>query len=287
MKQNITSLIKVYRKKRGLTQSELAKGICTQAIISKLENSEVSPSTDNFVALCKKLEIPTSEILKILEFKPEEKHEEFFFSEEFQTIYYKQDFEAINKFIEKFISFDSLNDEEKVYYEWLNATLDFYCRNNQEEAIAAITKIIENHSLNSLKLYDRIVQSLAIMYHIQGDEQKALELFKTIAYRINASISLKFKVSSLFYLAEIHRSLNDNQTAHHYISQAIDLLITAEDLFKLGELFLQESEILYSQELYTESWESCNKAIAIFDIENKNFLKTKALSLKVNIKKHL
>lgn len=53
MKYNISNLIKTYRKKKGITQSELARGICTQAIISKIENSETTPSMEIFFCFVK------------------------------------------------------------------------------------------------------------------------------------------------------------------------------------------------------------------------------------------
>ena len=82
MKYNISNLIKTYRKKKGITQSELARGICTQAIISKIENSETTPSMEIFFLLCERLEIPTNEILKVLEFDLATEKKEYFIIED-------------------------------------------------------------------------------------------------------------------------------------------------------------------------------------------------------------
>lgn len=45
---DIATLIKVKRKEKGLTQKELADGICVQAVISKIEKGETTPSVDLF-----------------------------------------------------------------------------------------------------------------------------------------------------------------------------------------------------------------------------------------------
>lgn len=262
-----------------MTQTSLAKGICTQAVISKIENSESIPSTDNFIAICKKLEIPTFEILKVLEFDVSSQ-EEYFFSEELQAIYYKEDYEAINQIINKLIKVDELNEEERVYYDWLNSTLNFYYNGNEIEALSSVENILESYTKSDIRLYDRIIQSLAVMYHHVGKNKESLELFQKIEHEIIFSDSLKFKIYSLYYLAKIYQELKEYSKSLSYNSQAIDYLLAEESMFCLGKLFLQESQILHLQSFNQEALVSCNKAIAIFDIENKNYLKTQALTQK-------
>lgn len=49
--------LKQIRKARGMSQAELAKGICTQATISLIEKKEQVPSTKILLEICKRLEI--------------------------------------------------------------------------------------------------------------------------------------------------------------------------------------------------------------------------------------
>ena len=48
--------IKTARKKKKLSQAELAKGICTQATISNIENKNVCDSLDIFSSVCLRLD---------------------------------------------------------------------------------------------------------------------------------------------------------------------------------------------------------------------------------------
>ena len=48
MKEQLANLIKTCRKNLGMSQKELCAGICTQTVISKIENAEVSPTIDIF-----------------------------------------------------------------------------------------------------------------------------------------------------------------------------------------------------------------------------------------------
>ena len=65
MKKEIADLIKRYRKRRGMSQKELAQGICAQGIISRIERGEMVPSTDIFFGLIKKLEIDMKQVEEI------------------------------------------------------------------------------------------------------------------------------------------------------------------------------------------------------------------------------
>ncbi|WP_270748705.1 helix-turn-helix transcriptional regulator [Enterococcus lactis] len=55
--------LKEYRKKKGLTQVQLAEGICEQATVSNIENKNMSPGINILSALCKKLNVEISDIL--------------------------------------------------------------------------------------------------------------------------------------------------------------------------------------------------------------------------------
>ena len=57
------ALLKEYRKKKGLTQVQLAEGICEQATVSNIENKNMSPGINILSALSKKLNVEISDIL--------------------------------------------------------------------------------------------------------------------------------------------------------------------------------------------------------------------------------
>lgn len=63
---NIELFVQV-RKDQGLSQIELADGICTQATLSRFENNGQVPSLKIVVALCKKLNISVGELFPKVE----------------------------------------------------------------------------------------------------------------------------------------------------------------------------------------------------------------------------
>lgn len=57
MKNDIGNRLKQLRKQQGFTQQELAKGICTQAMISNFESGESSPSSTVLFQLAERLQV--------------------------------------------------------------------------------------------------------------------------------------------------------------------------------------------------------------------------------------
>ncbi|MCY7039971.1 helix-turn-helix domain-containing protein [Streptococcus sanguinis] len=173
MKQNISNLVKKYRKKRGMTQEKLAEGICTQAIISKIEKGQTNLSVDIFSELCKKLEISSKDILQILELDGIEEGDENVFIKEYRQLYYDRDYKSIKFFLKHLINYEELSEVDKVYYEWLTAVVVFYYDKDQEQGLNSLLKIYYSLEKNGeqVKLLDRITQSLADMnYQMQQYE---------------------------------------------------------------------------------------------------------------------
>ncbi|GAD16002.1 helix-turn-helix domain-containing protein [Lentilactobacillus otakiensis DSM 19908 = JCM 15040] len=58
------SLIRNARKNKGMSQVQLADGICTQATISSIENQNACTSVEILFAICKKLDVKITDVTK-------------------------------------------------------------------------------------------------------------------------------------------------------------------------------------------------------------------------------
>lgn len=58
------ALIRKARKDRGMSQIQLAEGICTQATISSIESQNVCTSVDILVKICRKLDLKITDVAK-------------------------------------------------------------------------------------------------------------------------------------------------------------------------------------------------------------------------------
>ncbi|ASS76748.1 hypothetical protein CIG75_18590 [Tumebacillus algifaecis] len=63
--------IREIRLKTGLTQIELAKGLCTPSMVSQIESDRARPSYKILVALAARLEVPLEYLVKEVNFELE------------------------------------------------------------------------------------------------------------------------------------------------------------------------------------------------------------------------
>ncbi|MFR4248946.1 MAG: helix-turn-helix domain-containing protein [Leuconostoc lactis] len=79
--KRIGELIKSNRKKKKITQSQLAEGICSQSVISSIESGYDMPNVFLFYQICKKLDLPLTDsfIQEILGFDRSNKFAEHVF----------------------------------------------------------------------------------------------------------------------------------------------------------------------------------------------------------------
>lgn len=94
------ALIKIQRRKRNLSQSELSKGICAVSYLSKLENGEIAPSEESITLLLKALDI------KYFLLDSFAKNEADFFEDFFMRIFNYDTLGALQLF-------DSIKDKKK------------------------------------------------------------------------------------------------------------------------------------------------------------------------------
>ncbi|HFI0725477.1 TPA: helix-turn-helix transcriptional regulator, partial [Streptococcus suis] len=132
MKEKIASLIKRTRLEKGFSQKELSEGICAQAVISKIEKAEVSPSVELFFKLVKKLDIDSSVILELFQLK--KSTEESILTDELKSILYRREYDTLEYFLQ-FISKDSVSPIQMPYIQYLNGVLLFGKYKKSNEAL--------------------------------------------------------------------------------------------------------------------------------------------------------
>jgi transcriptional regulator with XRE-family HTH domain len=64
MSWRIGQRIRVFRMMKGITQIELAKGLCTPSMVSQIESDKVRPSYRILFAIAERLGVPLEHLLK-------------------------------------------------------------------------------------------------------------------------------------------------------------------------------------------------------------------------------
>lgn len=157
------------RKELGLSQQNLAEGICEQSQISKIERGHFIPSADLLFKLSQRLEVPLdyffNEQIEVKSNLSNFKH----LSTRLLDDRNYADLEYLYKIERERRTFLTL--EDRMYLEWVKAIIDFYQYDLQDEAISYLENILSNVSSNTL-IYLKILNTLSNFYALVGREKE-------------------------------------------------------------------------------------------------------------------
>lgn len=178
----LASRLKQRRKKLGLSQKEVAEGICKQAQISRLESGGYMPGAELIFKLSRKLRVPMEYFFdEKIDFEVSDLKE---FKKICKDLLAKRDYISLQYLYHTEIGKShrlSLND--KHYLDWIGLLVAFYCENRQAEA----TEILEKQLSNSKKIdlhYMCMVNTLFNFYSEQQNLERMAEIKQGLVNRL-------------------------------------------------------------------------------------------------------
>lgn len=268
------------RKELGLSQQNLAEGICEQSQISKIERGHFIPSADLLFKLSQRLEVPL----------------DYFFNEQIEVKSNLSNFKHLSARLLDDRNYDDLEYiykieverstfltlEDRTYLEWIKAIIDFYQYELQFEAISHLENILSKVASTTL-IYLKVLNTLSNFYSLVGREEDyeanyshLIELYQTknldhqgflfgyIRVRYNYA---HYLVSKEKYNEAIQEALEtielckDRQTSY----QLAPLLVLVGNC---GTQFLGKEQV---KNYYIEARELCkiyNNPLMLMKIEN-------------------
>ncbi|MFA9468831.1 helix-turn-helix domain-containing protein [Streptococcus sp. E24BD] len=166
---NIADKLKTKRKEYGLSQSELAEGICEQSQISKIERGNYMPTAILLHKLAGRLNVTI----------------DYFFDEQIESVSNLKEFMRLStklledrnyKDLEYLYNLEKekqsfLSLDEEAYLTWVHTIILFYTYNERDKAISllekAMTSVSEKHSV-----YLKILNTLANFYSLVGRDEE-------------------------------------------------------------------------------------------------------------------
>lgn len=271
---NLGTLVKRRREELKLTQGELAEGVCTQALISKVERNLLNPSSKMIEKISKKLHVPVSyfydegssidPILNELEML-------------IRSSLNKTDYDNISYLLtvnENMIE-NANNNYFRVFFTWIKAILVFYKQENPKKAIKILENLNDMNDL-SLDLAADVLSTLGIFYYESSNYKKANDYFSLALNKNNKEISFKKKVKIMYNYSLNLESLGNYKKALETILEAIDLLITNQSFYMLGYLYFHKAYLLRKFEERSEAILAYENAIFIFKLLGYNKMLTMA-----------
>lgn len=268
--------LKNIRKKAGLSQKELAAGICSQAQISKIEKDDDIPSAIILNAISKKLGVDMNYFFDI-----QQSHKiEYINSVKKEVIYLKKlkKYGVLYEYILKIKKNPLFQDGENLKFViWHEAICIHYVENDSSKAIKLLENGLQISPFEKKCIYEevdiQIINSLAILQKELGiikesedNFKKALELLKQVPRLTDQTIKLR----TLFGLAQLYTDINRFQESYSLCQEGILLCNKLETLYLIGQFQYQAGENLAKLGNRVEAKKAFDKATLIFQLQDNS-----------------
>lgn len=282
--------IKELRKQIGLSQGELANGICTQAQISKIEKGDVYPYASTLYLISERLGVDVNYFFDIgltprLDYVQE-------VTKQLKLARRTMNYEEMKQIV-KMEEKNPLFSQNKRNYQlllWHKAIYEHAMNKSVEKAIGILQEAIAL-TQSTEKFYSEreleLMLTLGVIYFEENDFENALYTYqdalrgiKQLPYLNDISIQTR-----LYYnIARALTNMSQYTDSNKHCKDGIDWCIKRESLYLLGELHYH---IGYNFELQGDTCSAIQymeKACLVFELQNDqrflHYIKDKIEKLK-------
>lgn len=273
----IGSTLKKFRLEMGMSQKQLAKDICTQAQISKIEKGDILPLSSTLSELTNRLGITLDYFFSVVKSPEFDYVNDFFYflrkhvrDKEYDEALWMVQKEKNNPL------FDS--PEKKQFLLWHEGMCHFQIHNDVDYATTCLYTALHLTSRINLIYSERqteILNSLGIIHDQLKNFSKAAELF-SLALDSLEKLPLiqdkKIQLRIYYNFSKTLINLEEYQKSIFYSEIGIKLCIHEESLYLFGELHYQVGSNLIKLNRIEEGKLYIFKARCIFELTNKTKL---------------
>jgi transcriptional regulator with XRE-family HTH domain len=265
-------LVKHARKEMGLTQKDLSAGICTQALISRIEKGDIIPKKSILDQLGKRLELSGSDLNQVTH-KAKYNDEIHQVKTTIRKYLEKRDYETIelllkhNEFMIK-----KVNDEnDQAFFSWIKASIQDKLYGQKGVAL----KILNDISLEGLneELVLEILNAIGVIYYQDNKFEQALNVFRNGDNIIDEHIDYKVQAKIMLNYALTLEETASEKEALEVVMRAIDAIVSQNSMFLLGDLYHTKGYLLRKLGHLEEAKKSNQLALSIFEIQKNNEFK--------------
>jgi transcriptional regulator with XRE-family HTH domain len=265
--------IKELRKMNGLSQGELAEGICTQALISQIEKGMTCPSAEALYEISNKLGVDINYFFEVgasprMDYLQEVEHQ-------LKRIRRKAQYKEIRDIV-KIEEKNPLFQMELANMQlllWHKGIYQYEIEKNPEKAQETLEEAFNLTTKLKKALSEReleILLTIGTIHASEGHLQEALDLYSRIETILmdNRELSDKaIKTRLLYNIARVKSKIGEYEESIRYCTEAIKWCLDEEHMYLLGELHYH---IGYNYELqgnYSQAIHYIDQALMMFDIQ--------------------
>ncbi|WP_019241462.1 MULTISPECIES: helix-turn-helix domain-containing protein [Bacillus] len=273
-KQQLGKIIKELRQQLGLSQAELAEGICSQAQISKLETGDEYPYSNTLYEISKKLGVDMNYFFHKMD------SPNLDYVEEVKNIIRKfirnRDYVSISYIIKKEKSSQLFQTTlNKQFLLWHEAICIYYLENNKDLAIQLLKEALELTKMKDQFLKENEIEIYLSMAVIHDDENKldnALDIYYEALNKINQlpqRKNYKLKLRVFYGLSRVLVQMERFEEGLEYARKGVSLCLNKETLYLLGEHLFMVGYCLSKLDKKQDSTPYFKDSIHIFNLEKK------------------
>lgn len=260
MQEILYQRLRAKRLEKGWSQTELARGICEQSQISRIEKGVFSPGSDILYALSRKLgttmdyffdENVTDDAVPLQNIKH--------FRGLVDDLLEAQDYEKLAYYHQvEMNKYKHLVHADQYYLDWVGAVLLAEYEKNPNAAI----EVLENLRLHLDKvdtLYLRLMHALSVFYYEAGNSERYAELYEELKFKLseadldsltNIKLYLRVVYHHIDYLGregDLHQALDEAFEAVKFSMDNKVIFLFPSFLFWIGNV---AKELLPKDEAY-------------------------------------
>lgn len=227
-------VLKQIRRKRGLSQTALAEGICTQATISLMEKQNRIPKMNILTAICARLGIGVDRIIENNDVSMT------VLFDRISLLLVNRDYEAARKQMNKVKVKKLQNDFDKQRYYYLLGSLQV-ASGQVDDAIFNFELILTQFSTTSANIYLAMTTvGMALAYEQRGDHEKALQFVERAIRLIDdKQLTGGKRQWMILYreIADLCYRLGEYQSAIKIADRGVAICRDEQSLFLLGDFY--------------------------------------------------
>ncbi len=263
----------------GLSQADLSEGICTQALISQIENNDVSPSAELLYQLASRLGVDINYFFHMKETPRLDYVNEVI--RQVRRHIKRREYSEVADILEAEESnplFRTIKNQQ--FYLWHKAICTYYLEHNASTALLLLHEALHLTTTTSKNFSEREIEiliSMAILHSEEKEWECALPLFHKALYHVRFFPIIKDETIEIRLYYNYSKALSTCRNYEKALSIAREGFLLCREkqrLYLFGELSYQCGKLHYllgNQELAIEY---LNTASTIFELDQNNNFKT-------------
>lgn len=270
--------IKNRRRELKMTQSDLSDGICTQAMISRIEKKKVRPSRELMEKLAERLEVSLH----------------YFYGEDSIESRYSKTMQ-LSKLVRQHLErreYDSVSyligsnekliqeaiGEDRLFFEWVKGLLFDYRDGDNDKALNYLIRLEKEMKNGELRV--EVIDSIGNQYSKKEEYDRAEEYYHKGFDMFSEWMNHEKKAKLLLNYSICLARQEKYSECLSKVFQGLDLVVEQKTLFLLGDFLYYKGYCLEKLEQKEDALNAYKQAWTIFDIQqNEKF----AVSMQLTI----